>query len=212
MGKMLIDKLLRTCPGIENLYMLIRPKKGKDIHTRLDEIFDDQVSEDVFLIPIFFFFWHNPCVRAQVFRKLREEVPKFRHKIVAIAGDCGIAGLGLKLIDRFTLTTNVHIVFHAAATVRFDEKLKLSVNINVHGTKELLDLCGHMEQLKVSVYAVYMFFIYFYLFFVRTRVYFGNFFGITGNIWDRSWIVNEQMRVRGVWDLWGNLITGTSMK
>lgn len=43
MGKMLIDKLLRTCPGIENIYLLVRPKKGKDIHTRLDEIFDDLV-------------------------------------------------------------------------------------------------------------------------------------------------------------------------
>lgn len=45
MGKMLIDKLLRTCPGIENIYLLVRPKKGKDIHTRLDEIFDDLVIE-----------------------------------------------------------------------------------------------------------------------------------------------------------------------
>lgn len=45
MGKMLIDKLLRTCPGIENIYMLVRPKKGKDIHTRLDEMFDDLVIQ-----------------------------------------------------------------------------------------------------------------------------------------------------------------------
>lgn len=134
MGKMLIDKLLRTCPGIENMYMLVRPKKGKDIHTRLDEIFDDQV-----------------------FSKLREEVPKFRHKIVAIAGDCAIAGLGLSISDRHTLNENVHVVFHAAATVRFDEKLKLAVNINVHGTHELLDLCTHMKQLKVRKAVRYAF-------------------------------------------------------
>lgn len=44
MGKVLIDKLLRTCPGIENIYMLIRQKKGKDIHTRIEEIFDDPVN------------------------------------------------------------------------------------------------------------------------------------------------------------------------
>jgi alcohol-forming fatty acyl-CoA reductase len=43
MGKVLIDKLLRTCPGIENIYLLIRKKKGKDIHTRIDELFDDPV-------------------------------------------------------------------------------------------------------------------------------------------------------------------------
>lgn len=44
MGKVLIDKLLRTCPGIENIYLLIRKKKGKDIHSRIEELFDDPVS------------------------------------------------------------------------------------------------------------------------------------------------------------------------
>lgn len=44
MGKMLIDKLLRTCTNVENVYLLIRPKKGKDIHTRVEEIFDDPVN------------------------------------------------------------------------------------------------------------------------------------------------------------------------
>lgn len=45
MGKVIIDKLLRTCPGIENIYLLIRKKKGKDIHTRIDELFDDPVMQ-----------------------------------------------------------------------------------------------------------------------------------------------------------------------
>lgn len=126
MGKMLIEKLLRSCPDIENIYMLVRPKKGRDIHTRLEEIFDDQV-----------------------FGRLRETVPKFRHKIVAISGDVSVAGLGLKIIDRQTLMSNVHVVFHAAATVRFDEKLKLAVNINVHGTRELIELCSQLQQLQV---------------------------------------------------------------
>lgn len=125
---MLIEKLLRTCPDIENIYMLVRPKKDKNIHTRLEEIFDDQV-----------------------FQTLREKVPKFRHKIVAIAGDCSLAGLGLTIIDRQTLISNVNIVFHAAATVRFDEKLKLAVNINVHGTREIMELCAHIQKLQVGI-------------------------------------------------------------
>jgi hypothetical protein len=54
MGKVLIDKLLRTCPGIENIYLLIRKKKGKDIHTRIDELFDDPVNN--FLTPSFKYF------------------------------------------------------------------------------------------------------------------------------------------------------------
>lgn len=45
----------------------------------------------------------------QVFSRLREEVPKFRHKVVAIPGDCAVAGLGLNLTDRQTLISNVSI-------------------------------------------------------------------------------------------------------
>lgn len=44
MGKLLIEKLLRTCPGIASIYLLVRPKKGKDVHQRTEEIFDDPVS------------------------------------------------------------------------------------------------------------------------------------------------------------------------
>ena len=44
MGKLLIEKLLRTCPGVTSIYLLVRPKKGKDVHQRTEEIFDDTVS------------------------------------------------------------------------------------------------------------------------------------------------------------------------
>lgn len=35
LGKVLVEKLLRSCPGIKTLYLLIRPKSGVDIRTRL---------------------------------------------------------------------------------------------------------------------------------------------------------------------------------
>lgn len=56
LGKIIIDKLLRTC-DIESFYILIRNKKGKGIHSRIEEIFDDPVSFFSFLhiFHIFFF-------------------------------------------------------------------------------------------------------------------------------------------------------------
>ena len=45
LGKLLVEKLLRGCPGIGNIYLLVRPKKGKDIHERTEELFDDPVFE-----------------------------------------------------------------------------------------------------------------------------------------------------------------------
>ena len=44
MGKALTEKLLRSCPDINTIYLLMRSKKGKDIDSRLEELFDDPVS------------------------------------------------------------------------------------------------------------------------------------------------------------------------
>lgn len=86
----------------------------------------------------------------QLYDKLRETLPKFRHKIVALAGDCQFAALGLSLHDRQLLIENVNIIFHCAATIRFDEKLKLAFDINVHGTIEVIELAKQMTALKVT--------------------------------------------------------------
>lgn len=35
MGKVLVEKLLRSCPDIGNIYILMRPKNGKSLEERL---------------------------------------------------------------------------------------------------------------------------------------------------------------------------------
>lgn len=44
LGKILVEKLLRSCPDIQTIYILIRGKKGKDIHARMDEIYNNVVN------------------------------------------------------------------------------------------------------------------------------------------------------------------------
>lgn len=89
---------------------------------------------------------------------MKEKQPKFRHQIVAIAGDCGQPGLGISPADRQTITREVSIVFHVAATVRFDEKMKLAVPINVRSPKDVMDLCKEISYLKVHAH------VYFYVY------------------------------------------------
>lgn len=50
------------------------------------------------------------------------------------------------------LARTVNIVFHSAATVKFDEKLKLSVTINMLGTQRLVELCRRMAHLEALVH------------------------------------------------------------
>jgi fatty acyl-CoA reductase len=45
LGKVLIEKLLRSCYDLKKIYILVRPKKGINPNERLNEIFDSRVSK-----------------------------------------------------------------------------------------------------------------------------------------------------------------------
>lgn len=124
----IMEKLLRCCDP-RTIYILVRSKKGKSMEARCEEIFDDIV-----------------------FERLKQCAPKFRHKIVPIGGDCVLPGLGIDAGERRTLIQEVNIVLHVAATVRFDEKLKLALSINVAGTREIMVMAREMLDLKALVH------------------------------------------------------------
>ena len=65
-------------------------------------------------------------------------------------GDITEHELGISESDQNILIRNVSVVFHSAATVKFDEALKISVTINMIGTKQLLNLCHRMQNLEVK--------------------------------------------------------------
>lgn len=73
-------------------------------------------------------------------------------KIVPVEGDIMELKLGLSDAAYHTLTEQVSVVFHVAATVRFNEHLDKAILINARGTSELVNLCLKMKQLKVSSY------------------------------------------------------------
>jgi hypothetical protein len=86
----------------------------------------------------------------QLYKRLRDEHHGFREKVLIIEGDCSQPGLGLSPSDRQRIVDHIDIVFHAAATVRFDEKLQVAVATNVVGTRDLLLLCYDCPKIKVS--------------------------------------------------------------
>lgn len=53
-----------------------------------------------------------------------KEQPNFKDKFVAISGDMLQPELGISQSDKDLLEREVHIVFHSAATIRFDEPLR----------------------------------------------------------------------------------------
>jgi fatty acyl-CoA reductase len=49
-GKALVEKLLRSCPVLGTVYLLIRPKRGLDVQTRHNKLLKDPVSTTHFTL------------------------------------------------------------------------------------------------------------------------------------------------------------------
>jgi len=129
MGKVLVEKLLYSCPGIQTIYLLLRPKRGKAIETRLDEM-----------------------TKIPLFNRIREECKERFSKLVAIPGDVGSEEMGISKEDQERLKRDVHIVIHGAASLRLDAKLKDAINMNTEGTLRLIRLALEMPKLEVLMH------------------------------------------------------------
>lgn len=66
-----------------------------------------------------------------------------------IEGDLENLKLGIRDDDQKLLFSNIDIVLHAAADVRFDEELHRLLIVNLRGTRELLKLSEKMSKLQV---------------------------------------------------------------
>ncbi|KAK2580054.1 hypothetical protein KPH14_012338, partial [Odynerus spinipes] len=129
MGKVLVFKLLMSCPDIGNIFLVIREKKGVDPQSRLKVI-----------------------VEAESFRELREKYPERLKKLVMVSGDTTMDGLALSPSNKEKLLKEVSVLFHMAANVRFDLSLKTAINMNTRGTLNVLALAKQMPHLESFVH------------------------------------------------------------
>lgn len=69
-----------------------------------------------------------------------------------VKGNVSGENLELDENDRLLMINKVNIVFHVAATIRFDGDLKIAVDTNIKGTKNIINLCGEMLNLVSIVH------------------------------------------------------------
>ncbi|CAH2101747.1 unnamed protein product [Euphydryas editha] len=130
MGKVLIEKLLYSCTDLDRIYLLLRSKKGLKPEDRLAQIYS-----------------------SHCFDRLRKERPGvFESKVYFISGDVSEVGLGLSDEDRTLIVNKTHIIFHAAASVRFDDPLKVAARLNIRGTKEIMELAKDVRNLESLIH------------------------------------------------------------
>ncbi|XP_050527407.1 putative fatty acyl-CoA reductase CG5065 [Daktulosphaira vitifoliae] len=130
-GKALVEKLLRSCQGLNTIYLLVRPKRGKEVQCRFEELLK------------------NP-----VFDRIRSSADSDNlfSKVVCVAGDVSDPELGLSAEDKQRLCSEVTVVFHSAATVKFNESLRTAVTLNTLGTLRVIELCRSMAKLKAMIH------------------------------------------------------------
>uniref|UniRef100_A0AC35U6J4 Fatty acyl-CoA reductase n=1 Tax=Rhabditophanes sp. KR3021 TaxID=114890 RepID=A0AC35U6J4_9BILA len=130
LGKVLIEKLLHDCRGIKHIYLLIRIKRGQDATTRLESL-----------------------IKSPLFDRVRKSDASLLNKLVAIDGDLLSPELGITQQNSELLQKEVGIIFHCAATVKFDDILRTSLEMNLLGTTKLIALAKKMANLKCIVHA-----------------------------------------------------------
>ncbi|XP_072751895.1 uncharacterized protein [Anoplolepis gracilipes] len=129
LGKVLCEKLLRSCPDVAEIFLLIRPKKGLSVQQRLQKTLENKL-----------------------FDVLRNERPSAFNKLIPIIGDVSLEGLGLLPSDRQILIEKVSVIFHVAASVRFDESLRDAIFNNTRSTRDICILGQKMKKLVVLLH------------------------------------------------------------
>ncbi|CAK9809460.1 Putative fatty acyl-CoA reductase CG5065 [Anthophora quadrimaculata] len=129
MGKVLIEKLLYSCSNLNKIYILVRPKRGRTPEIRINEMF-----------------------KLPMFQRIQNEKPEMFKKVVALNGDVSMENLGLTKEQQELLINEIDVVFHFAATLRLESKLKDAIEMNTIGTKRVLDLSKRMKKLKAFVH------------------------------------------------------------
>jgi len=128
-GKQLIEKLLRSCPAVDQINVLIRPKKNSSPEERLQKVFE-----------------------SPVFDRLKEENPNFRRKVVAVSGDILLPGLGISDQDHARITSNSSVFLHCAASLNFAEPLRNAIQSNVLSIRKVLALARETKNIEAFVH------------------------------------------------------------
>uniref|UniRef100_A0A6G1SKA6 Fatty acyl-CoA reductase n=1 Tax=Aceria tosichella TaxID=561515 RepID=A0A6G1SKA6_9ACAR len=139
LGKLIIEKLLRTCTEIRKIFVLIRPKKNKSPHERLNELLKSAIFDRLKLE------CNEPDSPRSSFEQLRS-------KLIVLEGCLEEPYLGLNAEQLLQLADEVSVIIHSAAIVSFVGKLRLSTDVNLLGTYNVLELACKLPKLCALIH------------------------------------------------------------
>ncbi|XP_014486227.1 PREDICTED: putative fatty acyl-CoA reductase CG5065 isoform X2 [Dinoponera quadriceps] len=123
LGNILIEKLLQSCPDVSKIYLMVCSKKK----TRAPRLGWTRY----FIVPY------------------SSEGRELSCKIVPVVGELYEIDLGFTKGDTDLLTHEISLIFHFAASIRFNNDIKSATTLNVVGRRAVLDLAKRMPNLNM---------------------------------------------------------------
>lgn len=122
-GKVLLEKILRSIPGSGFIFLLCRKRKNMTGRDRVKEILESRCFDRV-----------RDTMGETEFYKWALE------KIIPIQGDLTIERLGMPEEERARIINDCHVIINSAASTKFNDPLHDALNINYFGSMRMLEL------------------------------------------------------------------------
>ncbi|KAF9087022.1 cyclin-dependent kinase inhibitor far1 [Mortierella sp. AM989] len=135
-GKVLVEKILRSLPQVKKIYLLLRVSGKNTLESRVhEEIFGSRLFE---------------TLKAQ-YATTKEFLDQVVPKVVAVQGDITLENLGMSTKDTTMVQADTTVLINCAASVSFTHPLREALNMNCYGTLRALKLAQGMPHLDAVV-------------------------------------------------------------
>ncbi|KAL6536456.1 Fatty acyl-CoA reductase 2 [Orobanche gracilis] len=132
LGKVLIEKILRTAPDVHKIFVLVKPKNHKSALERLK----------------------NEIINTELFKNLNQVHGKsyqafMLSKLVPVVGNVCETELGLDEDATNSIAKEVDVIINSAANTTFDERYDTALDINTGGPARLMSFAKQCLKLKL---------------------------------------------------------------
>ncbi|KAF3795296.1 Fatty acyl-CoA reductase 6 [Nymphaea thermarum] len=134
-GKLLIEKILRSQPDVGKLFLLIQGPNQEAVNERLK----------------------NEIINAELFKRLKgvhgiSYEAFMLSKLVPVVARLGEDSLGMEEKVQKDIEDNVDVIVTCAANTKFDERYDVALNTNTNGASRLVKLARRCRKLKVFLH------------------------------------------------------------
>ncbi|KAH0634706.1 hypothetical protein KY284_037492 [Solanum tuberosum] len=135
LAKALIEKMLRTTPKVNKIYLLIRAKDKEAAFHRLKiEIMESELFK---------------CLEEMHGESYKSFI---ENKLIPIVGNIYEPNLGMDIITSDKIAQEIDLIVDSAAITTFDERYDLALDTNVNGPYQLMMFAKKCKNLKLLMH------------------------------------------------------------